>query len=237
MSKKVVAFTGAGISAESGIATFRDVDTGLWYNYKVEEVATIEGWKKDKQKVLDFHNMVRGKLSESQPNAAHIALAELEKTCEVTIITQNIDDLHERAGSTNILHLHGELTKSRSSKNRNLLYDCTGDINVGDKCELGSQLRPHTVLFGEMPYNVDEAYGALMDCDYFLAIGTSFPISYTLQLMKVLMNSQPKIYYIDPKPSESLEFVINLPIEYVKKTAVKGVPSTIKKIIKEIKKN
>jgi len=237
MSKKVVVFTGAGISAESGIPTFRDADTGLWYNYNVEEVATIEGWRADKQKVLEFHNMLRGKINDYEPNAAHLALAELEKTCEVTIITQNIDDLHERAGSSNILHLHGELRKSRSSKNPRLIYDCPGDINIGDKCELGSQLRPHTVLFGEIPYNVDEAYDALMRCDYFLAIGTSFSISYTLQLMKTLMNSQPKIYYIDPKPSESLEFVVNLPIEYVKKTAVKGVPSTIKKIIKEIKKN
>lgn len=235
--KKVVAFTGAGISAESGIPTFRDTGTGLWYNYNVEEVATIEGWRKDKQKVLDFHNMLRQKLNDYQPNAAHLALAQLEKTCDVTLITQNIDDLHERAGSTNILHLHGELNKSRSSVKPMVIYDCNGDINLGDKCEFGSQLRPHTVLYGEIPYNVDESYGALMNCDYFLAIGTSFQISYTLQLMKTLMNNKPKIYYIDPKPSENLEFVVNLPIEYVMKTAVKGVPSIIKKIIKDTKKN
>lgn len=235
--KRVVIFSGAGLDKESGIPTFRDSKDGLWYNYNVDEVATLEGWRNNPQKVLDFHNILRRKMKDYEPNVAHLALIELEKYFDVIHITQNISDLLERAGSNRVLHLHGELNKSRSSKNPNKIYDCTGDINIGDKCELGSQLRPHTVLFGEMPYNVDESYGALMDCNYFLAIGTSFQISYTLQLMKVLMNSQPKIYYIDPKPSENLEFAINLPIEYVKKTAVKGVPSTIKKIIKEIKKN
>lgn len=235
--KKVVVFTGAGISAESGIPTFRDSDTGLWYNYNVDEVATIEGWQKDKKKVLEFHNLLREQLKQYEPNEAHKALAKLEETCEVTIITQNIDNLHEKAGSTNILHLHGELYKSRSSKNPHLFYECLGDINIGDKCELGSQLRPHTVLFGEMPYNVDEAYSALMDCDYLIVIGTSFNISYTLQLMKVVRNCNPKIYYIDPSPSEYFEFAVNLPIKYIKKTAVKGVPPLIRKIVKEIKKD
>jgi NAD-dependent deacetylase len=235
--KKVVVFTGAGISAESGIPTFRDSTTGLWYNFNVDEVATIEGWIADKKKVLEFHNILRGKLKEYEPNEAHKALAELEKTCKVTIITQNIDNLHERAGSTNIFHLHGELYKSRSSKNPNLFYECLGDINIGDKCELGSQLRPHTVLFGEYPYNVDESYAALMDCDYLIVIGTSFNISYTLQLMKVVRNCNPKIYYVDPKPSSGLELAVNLPITYIKKTAVNGVPPLIRKIVKEIKKN
>jgi NAD-dependent deacetylase len=235
--KKVVVFTGAGISAESGIPTFRDTNNGLWYNYNVDEVATIEGWRKDKEKVLDFHNILRAKLKEYNPNAAHLALAELEKTCKVTIITQNIDNLHERAGSTNILHLHGELYKSRSSKNPELLYECLGDIKLGDKCELGSQLRPHTVLFGEMPYNIDEAYEALMECDYLIIIGTSLQISYTLQLLRVVHNSNPKIFYIDPKPFEDIKWYINLPIQFIKKTAVKGVSSLIRKIVKEIKKD
>jgi NAD-dependent deacetylase len=230
--KKIAVFTGAGISAESGVVTFRDTKDGLWYNYKVEEVATIEGWEADRFKVLDFHNIVRAKLKDAAPNEAHLALKKLEEKFEVTIITQNIDDLHERAGSTNVLHLHGELLKSRSIKNPTLIYECLGDINIGDKCELGSQLRPHTVLFGEYPYNVDESYDAISTCDYLLIIGTSLQIGYTLNLLaSVRMSENAKIFYIDPKPSKDLEYTI--PIKYIKKKAVEGVTALVDKLMQD----
>ena len=228
--KKIVVFTGAGISAESGVATFRDNKDGLWYNYNVDEVATIEGLEADPQKVFDFHNLVRRDLKNVEPNDAHKALAKLEENFEVTIITQNIDNLHERGGSSRVYHLHGELNKSRSSKDPFLTYECDGDINIGDKCELGSQLRPHTVLFGEMPYNVDEAYHAIVECDYLLIVGTSLNISYTIQLLYAV-NRDAKIFYIDPDPSYVLSFK-GLEINYIKKKAVKGVTGIVNKLIK-----
>lgn len=229
--KKIVVFTGAGVSAESGVPTFRDTKNGLWYNYKVEEVATIEGWKENRKKVLEFHNMLRTKLKENGPNDAHKAIADLEKIFEVTVVTQNVDDLHERAGSKNVLHLHGELFKSRSSLNSELIYECLGDINIGDKCELGSQLRPHTVLFGEWPYNVDEAYAVITTCDYLIIVGTSFNISYTPFMIKEV-NKGAKIYYVDPAPSKDLKYM-GLKVKYIKKKAVEGVGEVIKEILKE----
>jgi NAD-dependent deacetylase len=228
--KKIVVFTGAGISAESGVATFRDTVNGLWYNYNIDEVATLEGWLKDRKKVLDFHNLVRSKLSDSQPNKAHLAICKLEEKFDVTIITQNIDDLHERAGSSKIFHLHGELLKSRSSKNPRIIYDCKGDINVGDKCELGSQLRPHTVLFGEYPFNIDKSYKAILECDYLLIIGTSLQISYTHDML-LSINDNAKIYYIDPSPSRDLDY--RIPITYIEKTAVAGVTELVDKLMNE----
>jgi len=230
--KKIVVFTGAGISAESGVATFRDNQDGLWYNYNVEEVATLDGWRADKFKVLDFHNKVRATLKDAVPNEAHLALKKLEEKFEVTIITQNIDNLHEQAGSTNVLHLHGELNKSRSTKNSRLLYECLGDINIGDKCELGSQLRPHTVLFGEMPWNVNESYDAISVCDYLLIVGTSLQISYTIPLLgSVRVSENAKVFYIDPKPSTDLEYMI--PVKYIKKKAVEGVTKLVDKLMKD----
>lgn len=228
--KKIAIFTGAGISAESGVPTFRDSKDGLWYNYNVDDVATIEGWKKDREKVLEFHNLVRADAKKAEPNDAHKALVDLEKHFDVTVITQNIDNLHERAGSSKVYHLHGELFKSRSTLNPTLLYDCYDDIKIGDKCELGSQLRPHTVLFGEYPYNVDEAYNAIINCDYLLIIGTSLNITYTIQLL-FAVNRDAKIFYIDPKPSEILTHK-GLEIKYIKKKAIAGVTKTIDKIIK-----
>jgi NAD-dependent deacetylase len=144
--KKIVVFTGAGISQESGIDTFRDLKNGLWYNYNVDEVATASGLKKDPDKVNEFHNLIRAKMKDVKPNGAHKALAELEKYFDVTVITQNIDNLHEMGGSSNVLHLHGNLFKSRSTLDPSLIYDCLGDINNSDRCEKGSRLRPHTVL-------------------------------------------------------------------------------------------
>jgi len=146
--KKIVVLTGAGISAESGVKTFRDAD-GLWEGHDVEQVATPYGFQKNPELVLNFYNGLRKQLKSVQPNAAHLLLAELQKDYEVVIITQNVDDLHERAGSKNIIHLHGELLKMRSADDPNEIYDCTGDIKVGDLTPTGAQLRPHIVWFGE----------------------------------------------------------------------------------------
>ena len=170
--KKLVVLTGAGISAESGLKTFRDSD-GLWEGYNVYEVATPTGFKKDPKLVLDFYNMRRKDVAAAQPNAAHIGLAELEKDFNVTIITQNIDDLHERAGSSNIIHLHGEIFKMRSVNNPNLIYDIRGDINLGDLAEDGGQLRPHIVWFEEQVPKIEDAVEVMTAAEIFVVIGTS----------------------------------------------------------------
>lgn len=173
--KKLTILSGAGISAESGIKTFRDGD-GLWENHDVTDVASPEGWRKDRALVLEFYNQRRRQLHEVQPNEAHQVVADLEKYFDVQIITQNIDDLHERAGSTNIIHIHGELFKSCSCNNKNLIYEQKDDINVGDKAEDGAQLRPFIVWFGEdVPlYNV--ARDKVKDADILIVIGTSLQV-------------------------------------------------------------
>ncbi len=173
--KKLTILTGAGISAESGIKTFRDGD-GLWENHSITDVASPEGWRKDRALVLEFYNQRRRQLHEVEPNKAHRLLAELEKHFEVQIITQNIDDLHERAGSTNILHLHGELFKSCSCSNKNLIYEQKDDINIGDKAEDGAQLRPFIVWFGEDVPLMKEATKMAKEADIFLVIGTSLQV-------------------------------------------------------------
>ena len=173
--KKLTILSGAGISAESGIQTFRDGD-GLWENHSVTDVASPEGWRKDRALVLEFYNQRRRQLHEVQPNDAHRLLAELEKHFEVQIITQNIDDLHERAGSTNILHIHGELFKSCSCNNKNLIYDQKDDINIGDKAEDGAQLRPFIVWFGEDVPLYQTAREIVKDSDILLVIGTSLQV-------------------------------------------------------------
>lgn len=227
--KKIAVFTGAGISQESGIPTFRDVKDGLWYNYKIDEVATIEAWKKTPEKVLAFYNERRKALATVEPNDAHKALAKLEERFDVTVITQNVDDLHERGGSSTVLHLHGDLRKMRGTFSPKFLYDCNEDIKMGDKCPRGSQLRPHLVLFGEYPFEVEEAYLALKECDYILIIGTGFDISYTAGMVGTA-NSKAKVIYIDPNPSPALQgYGLNL--TYVKKKAVEGVTEVVNKIM------
>ncbi|KQT22326.1 NAD-dependent deacylase [Chryseobacterium sp. Leaf404] len=173
--KKLTILSGAGISAESGIKTFRDGD-GLWENHSITDVASPEGWRKDRALVLDFYNQRRRQLHEVEPNEAHKLLAELEKHFDVQIITQNIDDLHERAGSTNITHLHGELFKSCSCSNKNLIYDQKNDINIGDKAEDGAQLRPFIVWFGEEVPMMEKATQLAQEADIFLVIGTSLQV-------------------------------------------------------------
>ena len=173
--KKLTILTGAGISAESGIKTFRDGD-GLWENHNITDVASPEGWQKDKSLVLEFYNQRRRQLHEVEPNEAHLLLAELEKYFDVQIITQNIDDLHERADSTNILHLHGELFKSCSCENKNLIYEQKSDINLGENAEDGAQLRPFIVWFGVDVPLMREATIMAQEADIFLVIGTSLQV-------------------------------------------------------------
>ncbi len=196
--KKVVVLTGAGISAESGIRTFRDSD-GLWENHRIEDVATPEGWQRNPELVLEFYNQRRAQLFEVEPNAGHRALADLEKDFEVDIVTQNVDDLHERAGNTRILHLHGELRKSRSARYPDLVYPCEGDICLGDKCEKGFQLRPHIVWFGEAVPMLEPAAQLAAQADIFIIVGTSLQVYPAASLM-IYANANIPFYYVDPRP-------------------------------------
>lgn len=195
--KHIVVLSGAGISAESGLKTFRDSD-GLWMGYNVYEVASPQGWQNDPQQVLDFYNARRRDVAEALPNAAHIGLAELEKDFDVTIITQNIDDLHERAGSTNVLHLHGEIFKMRSIADENKHYDIRGDIMLGDVATDGYQLRPHIVWFGEAVPMMEKAAAIVQNCDYFVVVGTSLQVYPAASLLYYTPPYLPK-FIIDKK--------------------------------------
>lgn len=230
--KKIAIFSGAGLDAESGIPTFRDKLSGLWEKYNTDIVASKEGWKHHKEEVLEFHNELRKQIYDCKPNDAHYAIAELGLIAHVTNITQNISDLLERAKSKNIIHLHGELLKCRSTVDFSLQYDCRGSLNLGDKCEKGSQLKPDTVLFGEMPRFVDEAYTAICNADYVIIIGTSFPIGYTLEMFKNIKR-EAKVYYVDPKPMKYLDSY-GLNIRYIKKNAVEGVRELVNELSIEI---
>jgi len=227
MKKKLVVLTGAGISAESGIKTFRDSD-GLWEGHDVMEVATPEGWHKNQELVLDFYNKRRQQLKEVNPNLGHIILAELEKDFDVQIITQNVDDLHERAGSTNVLHLHGELLKVRSTQNKNLILDWTEDLQTGDLDANGHQLRPHIVWFGEEVPALEEAIDITETADYFAVIGTSLQVYPAAGLISYTPSTTP-VFYIDPKP-------ISIPnlrnkVETIAKFASEGVADLREKLL------
>jgi NAD-dependent deacetylase len=193
--KKIVVLTGAGISAESGLKTFRDSD-GLWEGHRVEDVATPRAWRRDPQMVLDFYNMRRKAVIESQPNAAHVGLAELEENYDVQIITQNIDDLHERAGSTRVMHLHGEILKMRSEHNEELVYDIRTDIKLGDKAEDGAQLRPDIVWFEEAVPMIEYAIPLMYAADIFVLIGTSLVVYPAAGLVNYVRDEVPK-YVLD----------------------------------------
>jgi NAD-dependent deacetylase len=196
--KKLVALTGAGVSAESGIPTFRDAG-GLWEGYDVMEVATPEGWAKNPSLVLEFYNQRRKKALEVTPNRGHEVLAELENDFDVTIITQNVDNLHERAGSTRVVHLHGSLFESRSSVNEQLIYPINGwELKMGDQCELGAQLRPNIVWFGELVYKMEEAMEYAMQADVFIVVGTSLQV-YPAASLILYTKPQAKKIIVDPK--------------------------------------
>ncbi|KJD33361.1 NAD-dependent deacetylase [Tamlana nanhaiensis] len=197
--KHVVVLTGAGMSAESGIKTFRDAD-GLWEGHDVMEVASPEGFKANPELVLDFYNQRRKQLLTVKPNQAHLDLAALEKEFKVSIITQNVDDLHERAGSTNVIHLHGELLKARSTGNINDVFDCKTDILLGDLCDSGHQIRPHIVWFGEDVPMIEKAMEICETADILMIIGTSMQVYPAAGLMHYAPSGIP-VYFIDPKPS------------------------------------
>lgn len=206
--QKIVILTGAGVSAESGVQTFRDSD-GLWNGHDIMEVASPEGWKKNKEFVLDFYNQRRVQLLQVQPNIAHKKLLELEKKFRVDIITQNVDDLHERAGSKNVLHLHGELLKVKSTTNEKLVYDWKKDLNIGDLCEDNSQLRPHVVWFGEDVPKLEEAVKITQEADILIIIGTSMQVYPAANLVNFTKPNIP-IYFIDPKPFVNKNYDLNL---------------------------
>jgi len=208
--KKVVVLSGAGISAESGILTFRDMG-GLWEQYDIEEVASPAAWRRTPQLVLDFYNQRRKQLMEVKPNAGHFALAELESSYDVHIITQNVDNLHERAGSTKVMHLHGELMKVRSEVNEELIYEMDHwELKLGDLAEDGHQLRPHIVWFGEPVPNIYKAEEICRTADIFIIVGTSLNVYPAAGLMYFIPSEIP-IYYIDPKPASVPEYINIIP--------------------------
>ena len=208
--KKLVVLTGAGISAESGIHTFRDAD-GLWEGHDVMQVATPEGFEANTKLVLDFYNERRKQLLEVHPNKSHYNLVDLEKNFDVEIITQNVDDLHERAGSSNITHLHGELLKVRSSVDESIILDWNKDLVLGDFCSKKSQLRPHIVWFGEMVPMLDKAIEITKKADVLIIIGTSMQVYPAASLIDYIKPNTP-IYFVDPKPSISESNFKNLTI-------------------------
>ena len=226
--KRIVVLTGAGISAESGLRTFRD-SNGLWEEHRVEDVATFEAWQRNQQLVIDFYNQRRKQLYDVKPNAGHLALVELEKMFDVQIITQNVDDLHERAGSVHVLHLHGELKKVRSTVDENLVYSLDGwELKKGDHCEKGSQLRPHIVWFGEAVPMIEPAMELSSAADIFIVIGTSLNVYPAAGLVHYVKSGTP-VYLIDPH-AEMLQGVKNLTV--IRETAGTGVPKLVKQLMK-----
>ena len=223
--KKIAVLTGAGVSAESGFATFRD-SGGLWEQYDVNDVASIEGWYRNRALVLDFYNVRREQLRDARPNAAHLAIAALEKDYDVTVITQNVDNLHERAGSTRIIHLHGELTKVRPEHG---IYDSTASeaevidvgydaVHVGDKAPNGSQLRPHIVFFGEAVPKIEKAIDIVAAADILLIVGTSLQVYPAAGLYRYARAGVP-IYIIDPKDVP----VYDPRLTHIREVATKGM--------------
>ena len=225
--ENIVVLSGAGISAESGLSTFRD-SGGLWEEYNVYEVATPEAWEKDQKLVLDFYNQRRKQVLEAEPNAAHYALASLEEKFNVTIITQNVDDLHERAGSTNIIHLHGEITKAQSSIDPSLVYDIDDwELESGKTCEKGSQLRPHIVWFGEAVPKMTDASIITESADVLIVIGTSLNVYPAAGLIDIAGKEIDK-YLIDPNEM-NVGGVANLTI--IKEKASTGVPRLAEELL------
>ncbi len=230
MKPKIVILTGAGISAESGINTFRDAD-GLWEGHDVMEVASPQGFANNPELVLEFYNQRRRQLLTVFPNKAHKALATLEKYYDVTIITQNVDDLHERAKSSNIIHIHGELLKVRSTVNENHVLDWTKDLNLGDVDTNGHQLRPHIVWFGEQVPLLEKAIEITQQADILIIIGTSMQVYPAASLVNYAP-LQTTIYFIDPKPKMQSTDFNNLTI--IPKTAVNGVPTLVNSLIDKV---
>lgn len=227
MKQKLVVLTGAGMSAESGLSTFRD-SGGLWDQYDVKDVASIEGWINNPKLVQDFYNKRRAELKDHSPNEGHYLIKELEDIFEVTIITQNVDNFHERAGSQHVIHLHGELSKVRSVKNPSLIYETLEDVHMGDLAEDGNQLRPHIVWFGEEVPKMEEAIKYTAQAEIFLVIGTSLQVYPAASLLN-FVPPEAKIYIIDPNP---LEMYLPENIVYIQKGATEGLKIFKQKISK-----
>lgn len=225
--KKIVILTGAGISAESGLKTFRDSD-GLWEGYNIEDVATPMAWRRNPALVQQFYNERRKTVLEAKPNAAHIALAKLEEKYDVTIITQNIDDLHERGGSTDVLHLHGIITRSQSSLNPNLTYPIDGwEIKMGEKCELGSQLRAHVVWFGEDVPMISKAANICSQADIFILVGSSLVVYPAAGLVDYVPYDAEK-YIVDP----NIPYISSAsPFIKIEEKASTGVPKLVERLL------
>lgn len=226
--KHIVVLTGAGISAESGLKTFRD-SNGLWEGHDIMEVASPIGWERDKEKVLNFYNQRRRQLLEAKPNIAHTSLAELEKKHKVSIITQNIDDLHERAGSSKVYHLHGELLKARSTFDENLVLYWRDDLKIGDFCEHNYQLRPHVVWFGEAVPMFPRALELVENADVLIIVGTSMQVYPAAALLDFVQDTVP-IYFVDPKPvirSQNSTVVIS-------ENATVGIPQLVENLLQNL---
>jgi len=227
--KRVVVLSGAGISAESGLQTFRGAD-GLWEGHRVEDVATPEAWAANPELVLDFYNQRRRAVREAEPNAAHRALVDLERAYDVRIVTQNVDDLHERAGSSQVLHLHGEVLKARSTRDPGLVRHLGDrDIELGDLCELGSQLRPHIVWFGEMVPAMEEAVDLVAEADVLLVVGTSLQVYPAAGLVFEAPRKARRLVVNPDVP----ERVTGAAFEAVVKPATVGVPEVVAGLLRE----
>ncbi len=226
--KKIVVLTGAGISAESGLSTFRNAG-GLWEGHDVMEVASPEGWRRDKELVLEFYNQRRRQMHDKAFNEAHSSLVRLEEKYNVVIITQNVDFYHEKAGSSKVIHLHGELDKARSTADPSLIYELNGkDIKPGDKCERGSQLRPHVVWFGEAVPMMEKAVRESVDADMMIVIGTSLVVYPAASLLQFVPQNC-KVYLIDPEMPEYLPY--GLEIEFINDKAVNGTKDLAAKLL------
>lgn len=223
---RIAILTGAGISRESGLQTFRDGD-GLWEGHAVEDVATPEAWERDPEQVLRFYDMRRRDVRAAQPNAAHVALAELEQRFDVTVITQNIDDLHERAGSRNVIHLHGEVLKVRSEWNDRLVLDWKDDLKLGDRAPDGGQLRPHIVWFGEGVLRTGEAWTAAEEADVFIVCGTSLLVQPAASLIDY--TRAPEAFIVDPRPTRASRR--HGPLTQIAAPATEGLPQLVAELL------
>lgn len=230
--KRIVVLSGAGISAESGLKTFRDMG-GLWESFAIEDVATPEGWKKDPELVLEFYNKRRAQAASAFPNAGHNALSNLQKYFEVHIITQNVDNLHERAGSENVLHLHGELSKVRSEQNENLIYEIEGGaIKLGDKAEDKAQLRPHIVWFGEQVPLIDKAADICSKAELFIVVGTSLQVYPAAGLVSYVPKNVP-IFVVNPAKTDLN--INNTNLKFIEEPASLSLPKLAQELVKKFK--
>ena len=230
--KKIVVFTGAGVSADSGISTFRDAD-GLWANYRIEDVCTLEALQRNRALVVEFYNKRRKELFSVEPNAAHLAIAELEKHFEVEVVTQNVDNLHERAGSTRVTHLHGELMKLRSERNPDLIVPIEGwEQTLDARAEDGALLRPHIVFFGESVPMFDRATQIAAEADLMIVVGTSLAVYPAAMLVRYAKAGVP-VYVVDPgTPDTSM---IRNPLTHIKARAAEGMPELLKQLVEHYK--